>query len=88
MNPYRCPLCFARDVDVVFLQHDAVRDEHYCLQCAYAAPSAEVERLLALYRNARYKLRTRAHPFASRPEGRQRTPRAETPESFSPRPRE
>lgn len=66
MMTYRCPLCFARDVDVVFLRHDAARDEYYCLQCAYAGTSAEVERLLQAYRDSRYKQKLRPHPFASR----------------------
>lgn len=64
MNAYRCPMCFARDVDVVFLLRDESRDEHYCPQCAYAAPAAEVEKLLETYRAARYKGRSRPHPFA------------------------
>ena len=66
MKTYRCPMCFARDIDVVFLLHDAVHDEHYCPQCAYAAPAHEIEARFEAYRSSRYKDRSRPHPFASR----------------------
>lgn len=66
MTTPRCPLCFARDVDVVFLRHDPAREEYYCLQCAYAGSPDEVERLLQTYRETRYKRRAQPHPFARR----------------------
>gem|GEM_PF-5224928 len=59
-------MCFARDVDVVFLLHDSVRDEHYCPQCAYSASAGEVEARLSAYCAARYRMAARPHPFASR----------------------
>lgn len=66
MKTYRCPMCFARDVDVVFLLHDAARDEHYCPQCAYSARAEDVEARFEAYRATRYKDRCRPHPFSSR----------------------
>lgn len=63
MKMLRCPSCFARDVDVVFLVHDPRRDEYYCNQCTFSGSAEEVEARFATYLDQRYKQRNEEHPF-------------------------
>lgn len=60
----RCPMCFMKDIDVVFLNYDEKENEYYCKKCAYSANIEEAKKLLAQFQESRFKERLKPHPFA------------------------
>ncbi len=38
---YRCPLCFARDLDIDMF-YDKDNDEYYCLRCQYKGSEQDI----------------------------------------------
>jgi late competence protein required for DNA uptake (superfamily II DNA/RNA helicase) len=50
---YRCPNCFAKDIDVEVL-YDSYKDEYYCLKCCFVGTVQELleanERVKAKYK--------------------------------------
>lgn len=57
---YRCPNCFAKEVDVDLL-YDKDKDEYYCIKCYFVGTEAEI---LSSYERTKmkYKLyKTRLH---------------------------
>ncbi len=50
---YRCPSCFARDIDVDMF-FDSGKEEYYCLRCQFAGTEEEVLRWNEAIRS-RYK---------------------------------
>lgn len=41
---YRCPQCFARDIDMD-LFYDAQKEEYYCLRCCFTGGEEKILRL-------------------------------------------
>lgn len=41
---YRCPACFAREIDVDMF-YEPEKDEYYCLRCPFTGTEEEVLRL-------------------------------------------
>jgi hypothetical protein len=41
---YRCPMCFAREIDVDLL-YDRMKNEFYCIRCPFVGTKAEILQL-------------------------------------------
>lgn len=52
---YRCPACFARDIDMD-LFYDADKKEYYCLRCSYKGDEKDILDKYSQIRR-KYKLR-------------------------------
>lgn len=45
-----CPQCMLKEIDPIFLRHDAAKGEYYCLKCGYTADMQEIRQLRTLMR--------------------------------------
>jgi hypothetical protein len=67
LKRYRCPMCFMKEIDVVFLSYDAKEGEYYCKQCAYAGREEEVQLAFSAFTQLKYKECKKPHPFLETP---------------------
>jgi len=54
---FRCPYCFARGNDSVYLEHDEVTNEYYCPRCVFEGDEAALIEAYNDYKK-RYKFIT------------------------------
>ncbi len=59
---YRCPRCFARDIDMDMF-YDEDKKEYYCLRCAFHGSEEEVIRLNEQFKQKYGRLRQRVVDF-------------------------
>ncbi|MEG0769072.1 MAG: hypothetical protein RSG59_04030 [Ruthenibacterium sp.] len=52
---YRCPVCFARETDVVL--HRAASGDYYCVKCSFTGGEVQIKELYADMKK-KYRLRT------------------------------
>ena len=55
----RCPVCFAREIDIVLFQEG---DEYYCIKCSFTGTAAEIDRMYAATRKRFRNLSKRLPP--------------------------
>ena len=60
---YRCPYCFARDIDVDMF-YDGDRDEYYCLRCQFTGSEEDILKANDIIR-LRYKDMMKRHTVES-----------------------
>lgn len=54
MKFFRCPVCFARELDSI-LYYDAEEKEFYCKKCCYSGKEAEIQEFFQLHCERKYK---------------------------------
>lgn len=51
---YRCPECFAKDIDVILL-FDEKDKEFYCVKCCFTGKRENIEEQYRFFRKSKYK---------------------------------
>ena len=59
---YRCPVCFARDIDMDMF-YDEAKDEYYCLRCSYHGTEEDVLNLDERFKGKYGRLKERVVDF-------------------------
>lgn len=59
---YRCPVCFARDIDMDMF-FDEAKDEYYCLRCSYHGTEENVLNLYEQFKGKYGRLKERVVDF-------------------------
>ena len=59
---YRCPVCFARDIDMDMF-YDEAKDEYYCLRCSYHGTEENVLNLYEQFKGKYGRLKERVVDF-------------------------
>ncbi len=62
VNPYRCPECFAKEIDIM-LRYDHKEEEYYCQKCCYTGLEEEILRFYEVLQNQKYPLMFVPHPW-------------------------
>ena len=58
---YRCPSCFARDIDYE-LNYDPAMDEYYCTKCCFTGKVSDIERYMDKVCMERFRDVAKPHP--------------------------
>jgi predicted RNA-binding Zn-ribbon protein involved in translation (DUF1610 family) len=62
VNPYRCPECFAKEIDIM-LRYDQKENEYYCQKCCYTGQEDDILHFYEMLQCQKFPLMFVPHPW-------------------------